>query len=118
MKTLYKAIPENKTAHGHLFRKNIWYKIDGDLEICENGFHASQNIIDAMIHVACGYVAKVQVKGKSIIEKDKECWEQMRIIEWHKWTKKDSVALALFAAEMCLPNFEKEYPDDKRPARP
>src|SRR3990167_2175163 len=39
----------------------------------------------------------------------------MRIIKWKKWTKKDSVSLAIFSAELVLDNFEKKYPDDKRP---
>ena len=39
----------------------------------------------------------------------------MRIVEAYSWTKKDSVALAIFSAELCLKEFEKLYPDDKRP---
>ena len=39
----------------------------------------------------------------------------MKIIKAWKWQKKDSVALAIYSAELVLPNFEKEYPEDKRP---
>ena len=38
----------------------------------------------------------------------------MQIVEWYKWTKKDSVSLATFAAELILDNYEKEY-DGKCP---
>jgi len=89
--------------------------VKGDLEICENGFHCSRNIIDAMGFVVMEVLARVEVRGKSIIKDDKECWEEMRLVKLYKWTKKDSVSLAIFAAELVLPNFEKKYPDDKRP---
>ncbi|KKK98132.1 hypothetical protein LCGC14_2645780 [marine sediment metagenome] len=39
----------------------------------------------------------------------------MRIVKWKKWTKKDSIALSIFAAELILDNYEKEYPNDSRP---
>src|SRR3990167_9417700 len=116
MKTyLHKSIPENKKSNDISWELNKWYKIAEPLEICKVGFHASKNIIDAMGFVSMGWAAKVEVRGSSIIEKDKECWSEMRIIQWKKWTKKDSVSLAIFAAELVLDNFEKKYPDDKRP---
>jgi len=39
----------------------------------------------------------------------------MRIIKAYKWTKNDSVAFSIFAAELCIDNFEKVLPNDKRP---
>lgn len=116
-KILYKSLPADRKPHGFQFKKGVWYKAKGKLEICNNGFHASRNIIDAMDYVNCGYIAKVEVRGKSIIEDDKECWQEMRVVEWHKWTKKDSVFLAIFASELVLDNFEKKYPNDKRPRK-
>ena len=116
-KILYKSLPANKAPHGHKFRLNKWYKIKGELGICKNGFHASENIIHAMRYVTAGWVAKVEVRGESVMQGDKQCWSEMRIIEWHKWTKKDSVALAIFAAELCIDNFEREYPEDDRPRK-
>ena len=115
MKILYKSIPDNQTSNGHKWTKGKWYKIKDDLDICHKGFHASKNIIDAMTYVNCGWIAKVEVRGKSIIENNKECWSEMKIVEWYKWTKKDSVSLAIFAAELVLGNYEKEYPKDMRP---
>lgn len=56
-------------------------------------------------------------KIESEIQDDKQCWSEMRIVEWHRWTKKDSVALAIFAAELVIDNFEKEYPEDDRPRK-
>ena len=112
---LYKSLPKDRKPHGFNFKLNKWHKIEGELEICKNGFHASKKIIDAMCYVDCEYIAKVEVRGESQKEDDKQAWSEMRILEWHKWTKKDSVSLAIFAAELVLKNFEKEYPEDMRP---
>ena len=111
---LYKSLPTNKAPNNHKFRLNKWYKED-NISICNRGFHASKNIIDAMNYVAAGYVAKVEVRGESVIEDDKQCWSEMRVVKWKKWTKKDSVSLAIFAAELVINNYEKEYLNDKRP---
>ncbi len=39
----------------------------------------------------------------------------MKIVKVFKWQKKDSVALSTYCAELCIDNFEKIYPEDKRP---
>ena len=41
----------------------------------------------------------------------------MRITKAYKWTKKDSVALAIYSAELVLKNYEDKYPDDDRPRK-
>ena len=116
MKTyLYKSLPANMKPHGHKFVVGKWYKIDGDILICNNGFHASKNIIDAMGYVAAEVLAKVEVRGKGIKQDNKECWSEMRLVKTYKWTKKDSVLLAIFAAELVLKNYEDKYPNDLRP---
>lgn len=112
---LYKSFPADRKPNGFNFKLGKWHKHTGKLEICQSGFHASENIIDAMRYVFADYVAKVEVRGKSIIQDDKQCWEEMKVLKWKKWTKKDSVSLAIYAAELVLDNFEKKYPDDKRP---
>ena len=67
---------------------NKWYHQDGKISLCDNGFHASKRIIDAMQYVNCEELALVEVKGKSDKQKDKEAWSDMRIIKTWKWTKK------------------------------
>ena len=114
-KTLYKSLPLNKEPRGHKYVLNKWYKEDNFEGCCAKGFHASKNIINAMTYIDAGYVAKVEVRGESDIQDDKEAWSEMRIVKWKKWTKKDSVSLAIYAAELVIDNFEKEYPDDTRP---
>ena len=113
-KILYKSLPEDKAPHGHKFRKGKWYKVDGKLKICKNGYHASENTIDAMGYIVCAWIAKVEVRGESIIEDDKQCWSEMKILEWCKWTKKDSVSLVIFAVELVLKNYENIHLNNKR----
>jgi len=92
-----------------------WRKIKGEPKLCDNGFHASRNIIDAMQYTNLENLAKVEVRGKSVTTNDKQVWTEMRIVKAWKWTKKDSVALAIYAANLVLHQFEEKYPDDKRP---
>src|SRR3990167_2200991 len=92
-----------------------WKKYDGKIDLCNSGFHASERIIDTMFFVNCEILAKVEVRGENIKEKDKQVWSEMQIVKAYKWEKKNSVALSIFAAELCLENFLKVFPDDKRP---
>jgi len=92
-----------------------WVKHDGKLEMCSSGLHSSPTVYQALSYVPGSVLSQVEVKGKSLKDKDKWCSSEMRIIRAWKWQKKDSMALAIFAAESVLKNFEKKYPDDKRP---
>lgn len=116
MKTLYKSLPKNLSPHRHKFVVGKWYK-ENNISICHRGFHASKRAIDAMSYVNCEVLALVEVRGKSEKEKDKECWSEMRLVKTYKWTKKDSIALAIYSAELVIDNFEKKYPDDDRPRK-
>ena len=103
------------SKHGNLeWKIGEWQHVDR-LDICNSGLHCSDKIYQAFSYVQGEVLAIVEVKGKSIKEDDKSAWTDMRIIKAYKWTKKDSVSLAIFSAELCLKEFEKQYPDDKRP---
>jgi hypothetical protein len=92
-----------------------WQKPIKDLVICERGYHCSKTIYQAFSYVQGEILCQVECKGKKLKGTDKEVWENQRVVRAWKWTKKDSVALSIYAAELCLKNFEKVYPDDKRP---
>lgn len=92
-----------------------WQKQDGNIKLCENGFHCSKEPYDAFTYVQGEILAIVETRGKKDIQKDKEAWSEMRIVKAYKWDKKASLKLAIFSAELVLENFEKEYPNDKRP---
>jgi hypothetical protein len=104
-----------KSNSGNLkWRVGKWNHID-ELEICQSGLHCSKTPYQAFSFVQGEVLAIVETKGKSIIQDDKECWSDMKIVKTYKWTKKDSVAFAIYAAELVIKNYEKEYPNDKRP---
>ncbi len=115
--TLWKSLRAGmKSENGnHTWEIGKWYEIKEDLKMCSVGFHASARVIDSMQYVPMEVLAQVEVGGEHLEEPDKSCWQKMRVIKAWKWEKKDSVALAIFAAELTLDNFEKKYPDDKRP---
>lgn len=117
MKKRYKFLRENfKSNNGNeTWKIGEWKKHNGELNMCYAGFHCSTEIGQAFSFVQGEILAEVEVRGKSIIENEKENWSEMRIIQAWKWQKTDSVSLAIFSARLCLKNFEKIYPDDKRP---
>jgi hypothetical protein len=115
-KKLYKFLRTGlKSQNGDItWKVGEWY-VEKEIDICNKGFHASKTPLQAMGYVAGEILAKVSVKGQSVIQDDKECWSEMKINKAWNWTKKDSVELSVFAAKLCLESFEKLYPDDKRP---
>jgi len=117
-KTLWKSMRAGlKSNNGDLgpWKLGKWRKHEGELEMCRSGFHASENVIDAMRYVSAEAIAEVEVRGKHLAQDDKQCWSEMRILRAWEWTKEDSVSLAIYAAELVIGIFESKYPDDKRP---
>ena len=97
------------------WKKGKWKAHKGELEMCQSGFHCSKTIYQAFSYVQGEHLALVEVAGKSIKDDDKEVWQKMRVVKTWRWTKRDSVALSVYAAGLVLKNYEKEYPNDKRP---
>ena len=119
MKTRWKFLNlENnkiKSANGDCTWKLKEWKHEDKLDMCNHGFHCSKKIYEAFDYVQGEILAKVEVKGKFESQDDKEVYTDMRLLKTYKWQKKDSVALSIYAAELCLKNYEKVYPNDKRP---
>ena len=117
VKTRYKFLCAGLKSKNGLAKwcKGIWQHCEGELGMCRVGFHCFKQPYDAFSYVQGEILALVEVKGKSIKEDNKECWSDMRVVKAYKWTKKDSLKLAIFSAELCLKNFEEFYPDDERP---
>jgi hypothetical protein len=119
MKTRYKFLRlidgKIKSNSGDLTWDKKWVKHTGKLDMCHAGLHCSKGIYQAFSFVQGEILAEVEVKGKCEIQNDKEVYSDMRIVKAWKWQKKDSVALAIYSAELVIDNFEKEYPNDKRP---
>jgi hypothetical protein len=107
---------ELKSGYGDIdWKIGEWVNVKGDLSLCNNGLHCCENIIDAMGFVNCEILAEVETRGNFLKGPDKYCFQEMRIIKTWKWEKEHSVKLAIFAAELVIEIFEKEYPADKRP---
>ena len=92
----------------------IWKKHKGSIELCMSGFHASERPYDAFSYVQGEVLAIVEVDGKQIKSNDKSVHQKMRIVKAYKWTKKDSVEFALYAAEKVIGIWKKKYPNDKQ----
>jgi len=92
-----------------------WSKPIKNLEMCQSGYHCSKEIYQAFSYVQGEILALVECRGKHESQEDKETWETLKIVKAYKWQKKDSVALSIYAAELCIDNFEKKYPEDKKP---
>ena len=92
-----------------------WKKFTRELEMCKAGFHACEEPYHAFSYVQGEVLALVECRGEHLADINKECWREMRVLKTWKWTKKDSLKLAIYSAELVLGNFEKEYPNDLRP---
>lgn len=92
----YKALYKVLTAkNGFQFKIGKQYIIDGNLEICKNGFHFCQNIIDVF-----GYwkfdkentvVCEVEASGKIVQEGTKYCAEKITLIRILDWKEIENV---------------------------
>ena len=83
-------------------------------KVCE-GLNCSEMIVDAMGYVNCEFLAQVEIRGAAIVSDDKVTAQEMRIVKAWKWENEDSVAMAIYAAELVIEYYEKEYPNDTRP---
>ena len=118
MNKLYKFLRKGlKSDSGDCTWKIGKWKKESKVSLCNAGFHASKTPSQAFSYVQGEILAEVEVRGKSDVQEDKECWSEMRIVKAHKWQKKDSVALSIYAAELCIENYEKVYPNDDRPRK-
>ena len=94
-----------------------WRHVQGTIRACGNGLHASKRITEALGYVQGDVLARVEVKGESDERDDKSAHQSMRIVKAYRWTKLDSVALAVYVAELVIDNFESARPGDDRPRK-
>ncbi len=94
-----------------------WQHVDGNIRACSNGFHSSERISDAFGYVSGSVLAEVETASDSDVTSDKAAHRSMRIVKAYRWTKNDSVALAIYAAELVIDVFESARPGDDRPRK-
>ena len=94
-----------------------WQKLDNNepLELCENGFHASQKPIDSLNYIFGNRWFTCEARGEILKDTDKFCATEMRIV------KEISINVikqfAIDCAYHTLHIFEDKYPEDKRPRK-
>jgi len=122
VKTYYKFLDLHRkkivSRSGNVtWRINEWQEVKGKIRCCHNGLHCSDKIYQAFSYVSGTVLAKVEVAGKKDkdAENDKHCHQKMRIVQAWEWDKITSVKLAVYAAELVIDIYEKQYPNDKRP---
>ena len=118
VKTLWKFLRVGlKSEYGKCeWQIGTWKKESG-LSICNRGFHGSERIIDALSYVKGEVLALTEVRGESVVQADKQCWSEMRVVKAYEWPKEESVKLAIFSAELVIDIYEKQYPNDDRPRK-
>src|SRR5437879_4164762 len=95
-KFLHEVDGRFRSEHGNMsWHVNHWVRVDGDMELCANGFHCSRRLSEAFSYVQGELVAKVLVRGDSDVSSDKEAWREMKLVDVRRWSKMDSVALAV-----------------------
>ena len=78
------------------------------------GLNCCPHIGDAMGYVECDVLAQVKIRGTTINGDDKITAQEMRIVKAWVWTKKDSVAMAIFAAEQVIIITENTTPTNSK----
>jgi hypothetical protein len=107
-----------RSQHGETaWELNAWQPEVLPVRLCSRGYHASDRILDALSYVQGGVLARVEVRGESASESDKSVHSGMRAVKLYRWSKADSVVLAIYSAELVLPLYEQAHPGDDRPRR-
>jgi hypothetical protein len=94
-----------------------WAHQNGPVRLMHNGLHSSKKICEAFAYVPGDILARVEVKGDSVADRDQDAWSDMRIVKAYRWASLESVALAVFMAEQVIGIFEEAVPADDRPRR-
>ena len=88
----------------------------GALELCENGMHASERVVDALRYAPGATLCQVELSGEILSGDDKLCARHRKVLAAVDITPQLQ-EFALLCAERVLPVYEKQHPDDKRVRR-
>ena len=75
MKAWYFSNTDRTLRHGdgRIIEAGTTHRVEGDLELCNSGLHASTNILDALRYAPGPVVWRVEVRGEIIRGRDKLC---------------------------------------------
>jgi len=108
IKAWYFAANDNKLRYGD--NREIvlgdTHEVKGEPVLCANGLHASERVIDALLHAPVSILYQVELSGKLDIGKDKLCATKRTYIQRIDATE----LLQEFARSQALINIEKIKP--------
>ena len=115
-KTGWKILKKGMESHHNNFkwRKNKWYKHEGEIKLCKEGFHASDELVSALRYCVPGIICKVEYRGEIIVDEDKFVASEMRIVETYRFTKRMAVEWSIYCAKQCYKNWLSFNKSDKR----
>ena len=91
-----------------------WYKHEGKLELCKEGFHACETPLQSMQYIYGNRWFIVEARGQILKERgDKFVASEMRLVKEID-VKAVVLRFSCVAARLCLKNFEAKYPNDDR----
>jgi hypothetical protein len=104
-----------RSKHGEsgVWKVGEWKKHDGELVMCQEGFHYCKEPLDAFEYVYGDSLVVVEARGEEITDDNKTVVQEMRVIKVVD-TKKVAVQFAIACARRALPNYENVYPKDDR----
>ena len=81
----YKVFNNDWTCNGFQYEVGKTYTIDGDIKLCESGFHACKNLSDCFIYYDCvpwNKIAEVELVGEiQGVDGDKQVTDKIKIIK-------------------------------------
>lgn len=83
---------------GRQIRAGRTHKVKGELELCQNGLHASRNILDALSYAPGPVIWRVELGGEIIRGKDKLCASERTYL----WGYDATAVLRAFARKCAL----------------
>lgn len=115
-KFLYYYDGSIRSGHGgSAWQVGVWRNESGDPAAGAHGFHSAPDPLTARGWCSGDVLAEVEVAGEVTESPDESAARSMCIVRaWH-WSTLDDVALAIHAAGLVLPQFERVYPTDTRP---
>lgn len=88
-------------------------EVQGDLELCENGYHLTDT--DHLLDWLNATIYEAEPSEELIEGDDKIVCRSVRLLRKMHWDDRIARLFACDCVERVLPIYEKEYPDDKRP---
>ena len=103
-----------KSKNGSIkWKIGVWNKHEGELSLCEKGFHACKSPLDSLNNMYGTRWFLTEARGRIKEDSDKFVASEMRLVKEIP-LKRVSVLFSVACARKCYPYWKKEYPNDSR----